>query len=298
MRHKTEIDMEVANLTKVVRSEIRLKHALWADEFCYPGMDKAERTAIRRQASVLSDVEINNTLPDLVDQLWERVSSGELMTVRLDGEDGDRTFSLRVKRKLKILDFDCECRPMAFFGGDWVTKEITAIAWRFTHHGPKSTNHWLLHPSETWKSHQAKKREGLERFLRAYNDADVVTGHYIRGFDLPLVNAACIELGLPPLPAKYAHDTKGDLIRLGGISKSQENLAAHFDELIYPKVSMNTAKWEKGNSLVREGRKETKARVVGDVNQHVDFRQALMDRGALMHPQLWTSGAKVERYHA
>lgn len=204
---------------------------------------------------------------------------------------------LETEGSILILDFDVECRPMAWYGGDWVTKEITAYAWRFTHEPEEATKVWLLTPSKTWSQHQSKKRKGLERFIKDYNKADMVTGHFIRGFDLPLINGACIRLRLPPLSAKLSHDTKGDLIRMSGLSKSQENLAAYFD-LKHSKEKMNTHTWEIANSLVQEGRIETKRRVIGDVNQHCEFREELLARHALQPPKVWSSGARPEKYHA
>lgn len=202
---------------------------------------------------------------------------------------------LEHKSSLQVLDFDVECRPMAWYGGDWVTKEITAIAWRFIGEPEENTHFWLMSASSTWEKHQEKKRKGMERFLKAYNQADMVTGHYIRGFDLPLVNGTCVRLGLPPLGPKLSHDTKGDLVSMQGLSKSQENLAAYF-ELKHGKEKMNTHLWEIGNSLVVEGRRETQRRVVGDVNQHIEFRESLLDRGALLPPKIWTCGTVANPY--
>lgn len=209
-------------------------------------------------------------------------------------------------RPARVLDFDVECRPSAWYGGDWVTKEITAIAWRFIDFDAdvesrlaeleESTNVWLLTPSGTLTQHLRKKRRGLELFLRDYNKADLVTGHFIRGFDLPLLNGALIRAGLPSLGSKMSHDTKTDLIRMSGLSKSQENLAAYFD-LKHEKQHMNNHLWEIANTLVREGRAETRRRVAGDVNQHIEFRQELMDRGALQPPSAWRPGARSEKYH-
>lgn len=203
---------------------------------------------------------------------------------------------LTPKRDIRILDLDVECRPMAWYGGDWVTKEITAIAWRFTDESESQTRCWLLTPSRTWAEHMSKRRRGMQAFLRDYNEADMVTGHFIRGFDLPLINATCMRLGLPPLPAKDAHDTKNDLIRMSGLSKSQENLAAYFD-LKVEKQKMNAHLWEVGNSLVEEGRRETERRVVGDIQQHIAFREELIARHALMPAKEWSCGASAERYH-
>lgn len=299
MYYKSEIEVRRDLIKKSARTAIRLKHAHEADHeltYALPEPEfKAERkevrTHIRLKHSLIADWEINETVPSLLQEFDQRMMRGEL--TKLESIDGE--LNLIQDRKLKILDFDTECRPMAFYGGDWVTKEITAIAWSFL--GRKKVHCWLLKPSKTWADHLNQRREGLEKFLEAYREADIVTGHYIRGFDLPLVNAACIELGLAPLPSKLAHDTKGDLIRMGGISKSQENLAAHF-ELRHPKVGMNTLKWEMGNSLVAEGRRATKDRVVGDVLQHIEFREELLNRDALQAPSQWTSGAKVESYQA
>lgn len=291
MRRNTEIEMERLKITKSVRKWVRHRHSLLADELVYPKMPKLERTAIRLGAALDADAEINDLLPNLITQFDQQMMRGNLY-----GWD-DESQSLTFIRALKILDFDCECRPMAFYGGDWVTKELTAIAWRFVDEPEDSAGVWLLKPSKTLASHDAKKRKGLEKFVKAYNKADIVTGHYIRGFDLPLVNGALIRSGLPPLAPKMAHDTKGDLIRLGGMSKSQQNLGATV-QLDHDKESMNTYLWETANALVQEGIRETRRRVVGDVQQHVEFREELLSRGALMPPQVWTSGAKTESYHA
>lgn len=200
-------------------------------------------------------------------------------------------------RDLAILDFDVECRPMSWYGGDFVTKEITAIAWRFIDEPEESTKCWLLMPSKTRAQHVNKKITGLKRFIKVYNQADMVTGHYIRGFDLPLLQAACIRLGLPPLASKLSHDTKIDLIRMTGLSKSQQNLASIFD-LKHQKEGMNTGLWETANALVNEGRVETRRRVIGDVNQHIEFRAECLARHALQAPSMWNSGTKPEHYHA
>lgn len=198
---------------------------------------------------------------------------------------------------MKILDLDVECRPMAWYAGDMVTKEITSIAWRFVDEPENATRCWLLEPSTTWAAHKAKRRKGLEAFLAAYNAADLVTGHYIRGFDLPLINAACFRLGLAPLPQKLSEDTKSDLTKMGGLSKSQENLAAYLDAK-HEKPNMNTHLWEVANALVREGRQETKRRVVGDVDMHIEFRNSLIETGHLCRPRVWypTANGASARY--
>lgn len=297
MQKLNDVEAERDALSKEVRREIRLAHSLEADGELdhlrhgtgFSAAELADRKSIRSEVRARHADEatrkIGEVLPPLQQQFDDLVMAGELHTYK--------SGKLRFKRKLNILDFDCECRPMAFYG-EWVTKEITAIAWRTI--GQKSTHCWLLEPTQTWDEHVAKKRDGLDKFLSAYDRADIVTGHYIRGFDLPLINAHCVDLGAHPLGPKLAHDTKGDLISMHGISKSQQNMAAHLDDSV--KEGMDTAKWELANTLVREGRAETKRRVIGDVKQHIQFRQSLLDRHALKPPTVWTSGAKLEEYLA
>jgi DNA polymerase elongation subunit (family B) len=197
-------------------------------------------------------------------------------------------------RDVRILDFDCECRPIAWYGGDWVTKQPTAIAWKFI---GERTPVGLAVIGESFDTRRTLDEEVamLEAFREAYDAADIVTGHYIRGFDLPLLNGALMRLGLPLLKTKLAQDTKSDLVRGQGISKSQENLGAMF-ELAHPKVSMNTSLWAAGNMLLPHGIESTKKRVVGDVRQHVELRRTMVERKLLLPPAAWSSGGRAEKY--
>lgn len=183
-----------------------------------------------------------------------------------------------------ILDFDCECRPIAWYGGDQVTKQPTAIAWKWV----GSEYHSVAYIGESDRSSHVIDEEilMLEAFRDAYEDADIVTGHYIRGFDLPLLQGAMMRLGLPLLGPKLAQDTKNDLVAAQGISKSQENLGAMY-ELEHPKVGMNTALWGLGNMLIPEGIEATIDRVVGDVIQHVALRREMLALGHLGPPRLY-----------
>lgn len=190
--------------------------------------------------------------------------------------------------KARILDFDVECRPIAWYGGDWVTKQPTAIAWKWVgERGPVQVA--VIGESFDTRKVLAEEAEMLEAFRAAYDQADVVTGHFIRGFDLPLLTGALMRLGLPLLGVKDTHDTKGDLVRGQGISKSQENLGAMY-ELNHPKIPMNTASWMAGNLLLPHGIEATKKRVVGDVRQHVELRATMLDRGHLGPVTPWSPG--------
>ena len=60
--------------------------------------------------------------------------------------------------------------------------------------------------------------------------------------------------------------------------------------LNYPKVKMDQTKWRSANRLTPEGLALTRERVVGDVLQHIELRQRLLDLGYLCPPTLWSSG--------
>jgi hypothetical protein len=180
--------------------------------------------------------------------------------------------------KLKILDFDIENRPLAYLGQDFTTSEITAIAACFVGE-PRTMQCWLLGQDEPLAM--------LELFRKMYNEADMVTGHYIRMHDLPKVNGSLIENGREPLADKLTCDTKLDLVRHGNeISASQENLCTMLG-IPAPKSHMSNAMWREANRLTPKGLKFTRDRAVGDVIQHMALRKALIERDLLGPPKVW-----------
>jgi predicted PolB exonuclease-like 3'-5' exonuclease len=126
----------------------------------------------------------------------------------------------------------------------------------------------------------------LEWFLEFYNEATMVTGHYITKFDLPILNTAMLEWDLPPLGAKLAQDTKTGLIDFEGYSKSQENLGK-LAQIDAGKYHMSDADWRRFTRLTLGGQKRGRKRVEADVVQHKQMRLELMRRGMLNDPVLW-----------
>lgn len=192
---------------------------------------------------------------------------------------------------LRILDFDIENRPLSYLGMDYTTAEITAIGWGWitpdTLDGPFSVA--LTKKNTTYSL--------LRTFVRQWEQADVVTGHYILGHDIPIINGALTEVGLPVLSDKLVQDTKVHLVKLKGISKSQENLAGMLG-LDAPKVQMDTTKWREANRLTPEGIALTRERVEGDIVQHVELRDRLIEEGLLKPPAPWSAqaGGAVRAY--
>lgn len=192
------------------------------------------------------------------------------------------------KGPARVLDFDIECRPLAWYGGDFVSKEVTAIAWKWIGEKQGVQVRALGHVDSDVM---------LCDFIGEYMNADMVTGHYIRGFDLPTLNGALLEFGYRPLPSKLTQDTKMDLVSRQGVSASQENLAAMLG-VRSPKIQMNQAKWRSANRLEGTGIRETVARVEGDVRQHVELRARLLELGMLKPPVMWRSTDSVAPVYA
>jgi hypothetical protein len=186
----------------------------------------------------------------------------------------------RVTKHLRVLDFDLENRPLTYLGSDFTTADITAIAWSW--YGDDQVYCYLL------TGRDGSQHRMLTEFVKAYDQADIVTGHYIRKHDLPHINGALLEHKLPVLGPKLTSDTKIDLVKRSGISASQENLAGMYD-LSQPKEHMSQTEWRRANRLTTDGVEETRRRVQGDVIQHKALRQRLIEAGALGPPRLWTS---------
>jgi hypothetical protein len=135
-------------------------------------------------------------------------------------------------------------------------------------------------------------------FVDAYNQADLVTGHFIRGFDLPLLNAYSVRLFDKPLEAKLTQDTKLDLTKRHGQSNSLENLAAEF-QCEHDKYTMTTTDWEEANRLTTKGTKRLRQRASSDVELHIELRRKLLLAGLLSPPRKWSpEGKGTGKYHA
>lgn len=181
------------------------------------------------------------------------------------------------QREKRVLDFDVENRPLSYRGYDRTTSEVTAIAAQFV--GEPAQYCWLLPLDDVG--------DMLSGFRELYDQADIVTGHYIRGHDLPIVNAAMVRNGFPMLSDKLTYDTCTGLPKLKDVPKSQEHFAAMLG-VPSPKIGMTTLDWEDANRLTPDGVAKTRARVTGDVTQHIELLARLQERDLLGPPKLWT----------
>jgi hypothetical protein len=188
-------------------------------------------------------------------------------------------FALRdtvTPRTPRVLDLDIENRPLSYWYDDRCTAEITAIAAGWT--DEQKVHVWLLG--------QDAPEAMLSGLSSLYEQANMVTAHNVRRHDLPIIQGALAEYGLPLLGPKMASDTLRDIPRWKDLPKSQESLCEMLD-VPAPKEHMSQSRWREANRLTPRGTRETKRRVVGDVIQHRLLREKLIELGWLGPPRRW-----------
>lgn len=182
------------------------------------------------------------------------------------------------KRYKRVLVFDIENMPLTYYAPDYPTAQITAIGSAFAD-DVKNTMQACLLGEESYE-------EMMEHFLERFNEADLVVGHYIRKHDLPIINGALVELGMPTLGPKMVSDTKTDLVRWSALPKNQEYLSALMNTR-QQKVPMTQSDWRDANRFTPEGLKKTRKRVESDVRGNNQMREELIVRDLLKPPRVW-----------
>lgn len=188
----------------------------------------------------------------------------------------------RAAEPRKTLTFDIETRLVGFHkGGRFAPDGCEPIAMAWMLPGESAT---VMSLKPTWT--KTDMLAMLKAFRRAYDAADMVTGHYVLKFDLPVLNGAMLEFGLEPLAPKLVSDTKVHLFRRAAVSASQENLAL-MRRLEEDKVRMADMDWREAARLTRPGIRKARNRVVMDVRQHYALRQSLIAGGYLRTPTVF-----------
>lgn len=192
-------------------------------------------------------------------------------------------------RPTRVLNFDLENRPLAYWYDGETTSEITAFAWKWL--GEDTVQTMLLGPYGRYETGGGKRlpaKRAFSVFRDVLAQADMVVGHNIRRHDLPMFNAGLLRLELEPLGELRTQDTCRDLPRRRGLSYSLENMAEMYG-LEGEKVSMSQPKWEDANRLTRTGLEKTWKRVVGDVWLQERLHAKLLSLGLLKPPRKWSS---------
>lgn len=182
----------------------------------------------------------------------------------------------------RILDFDVETVAAGFADPDWVPQKITCVAWSWV--GDDKVESRICGPEGIFGS-PSRRAEMLAPLLAAIAEADMLTGHNILRFDLPVINAECMRLGLEPIREKRVQDTMR-LARAKGFKKGQDNLETLF-QTRQQKLALNWQEWQ--DAYDEEGWKTIRDRAETDVIGHKEIRQKLLARGLLKPPLMWRS---------
>jgi hypothetical protein len=191
-------------------------------------------------------------------------------------------------RKTRALCFDLEARPLAFWYDGETTKQITAFGWKWSDNPHVHT--MLLRPSGRYDFNGTRKRlapeNAHETFLCELERADLVYGHNIRRYDLPLFQGWLLRLGLRMMPELRTTDTCRDLPKRSSVSVSLENMAAMY-RLEGEKYGMSQPMWEEANRLTDGGIALARKRVESDVLLQERLRGKLVELDILRPPRVW-----------
>lgn len=180
----------------------------------------------------------------------------------------------------RILDFDCETVAAGFADPDWVPQKITCVAWSWV--GSDEVESRVCGPTGIYGKPQRRKKM-LAALLREIEKADMLTGHNIIRFDLPVINAEAMRLGLEPIRKAFVQDTMR-LTRAKGFKKGQDVLGTLYGTQT-DKLALNWQNWQDGYD--EAGWETIRKRAETDVLQHKQLRLELLERGLLRSPTVW-----------
>ena len=191
-------------------------------------------------------------------------------------------------RKLLVRDFDFESKPL-WFWYEKPTAVLTSISFMDSVGGQPD------HDSLTTEVAPLDTREQYVDWLRhiyvVLTTADILTGHNIDRFDLPLFQAQLVRQGLPALPTLTTQDTMR-LVKKRDASASQESLINYvalkatcpIGMPIY-KHHLSIPEWE--DAAMGWSDEVLIERPMSDVHGHVHLREVIIEKGYLSAPRAW-----------
>lgn len=183
-------------------------------------------------------------------------------------------------REKRILDFDVETVAAGFADPEWVPQKITCVAWSWV--GSDRVESRVCGPAGIFGNPERRTRM-LKPFLAAFEQADMVTGHNLLRFDLPVIHAEIMRLRLPPLKPVRVQDTIR-LLRTKGFKKGQDVLGRLY-RLEEQKLSLNWQDWQ--DAYDEPGWPTIRARAESDVAMHKELRAELVTLRYLKPPRVW-----------
>lgn len=190
------------------------------------------------------------------------------------------TTNIGVKEFDRILDFDVETVAAGFADPQWVPQKITCVAWSWV--GSDKVESRICGPNGLFGD-STLRADMLRPMLAAIAEADMVTGHNLLRFDLPVVNAECMRLGIEPIRSVLVQDTIR-LLRSKGFKKGQDNIGEML-QLRNKKMSLSWQGWQ--DAYDEEGWRNIIARAESDVVMHKEMRLRMIERNILRKPIRW-----------
>jgi DNA polymerase elongation subunit (family B) len=180
----------------------------------------------------------------------------------------------------RILDFDIETIAAGFADPEWVPQKITCVAWSWI--GSDVVESRVCGPAGIFGKPE-RRAKMLAPLLAALAEADMVTGHNIRRFDLPVIQAEVMRLGLPSLEPVLAQDTI-KLRASKGFKKGQDNLGRLY-RIADEKLALDWQAWQ--DAYDEDGWQTIRDRAESDVAMHKQLREALLELDYLKEPRRW-----------
>lgn len=180
----------------------------------------------------------------------------------------------------RILDFDIETIAAGFADPEWVPQKITCVAWSWV--GDERVQSRICGPAGIFGKPERRARM-LKPLLAAIGEADMLTGHNILRFDLPVINAEAMRLGLEPIRSAYVQDTIR-LIRSKGFKKGQDVLG-RLHHVSSEKLALDWQGWQDAYDVT--GWPTVRERCESDVLMHKELREQLLVKNHLKPPRFW-----------
>jgi hypothetical protein len=194
---------------------------------------------------------------------------------------------LRKVGQKRLLCFDLENRPSAYWYDGQTTSQITAFGWKWL--DEKTVRSLLLRADGAYELNDGTVMAAVDAH-RFFGDrlveAGVAYGHNIRRHDLPILQAWRLRLQLVPLPPILTTDTLRDYPKRKDMSASLANLVEMYG-VKGRKFGMTQHQWEQANQLLPDGIETARKRVVSDVLLQERLRLRLLELGLLGAPRMW-----------
>lgn len=191
-------------------------------------------------------------------------------------------------RKLRTLDFDFESKPL-WFWYEKPTAVLTSLS--YMEIDGLEPLHDTLQTEIATLGSRDEYGSWLLHVAHLFESYDILTGHNIDRFDLPLLQAQLLRLGEATLKPMLTQDTMR-LPKRRDMSASQESLINYHDLKptcpigmpIY-KDHLSIPEWEDAamgwNDAVLIERPQS------DVHGHAHLRAVLIEKGYLAPPRMW-----------